>query len=105
MSTWIAMNHFDAHAELARIQALRKKRRYRRSRLDRFRSEILALRAAGASCADIALWLRGHKTKAVGSTVARYIARQEALLAENPGDDPCLPSDPPKAKPAKPSGN
>jgi hypothetical protein len=81
------MSHFDAHAELARIKALRKKRRYRRSKLDRYRGEILALEQAGASNADIALWLRERKLKAAGSTVARYIAKQKALLATLPGED------------------
>jgi hypothetical protein len=75
------MENFDAAAELARIKALRETKRYRRSKLDKFRGEILALEKAGASCADIALWLREHKIKADGSTVSRYLAKQKALLA------------------------
>ena len=74
------MEKFDAIAELARIKELRKIRHYRKSKLDRFRGEILALTDAGASPADIALWLREHKLKADTSTVSRYIAKQKELL-------------------------
>lgn len=74
------MIKFDAKAEVARIKELRKVKRYRKSKLDRYRGEILALADEGASSADIALWLRERKIKAVGSTVARYIAKQKALL-------------------------
>lgn len=74
------MENFDAVAELARIKELRQVKRYRKSKLDRFCNEILALDAAGASTSDIALWLREHKMKADASTVGRYIAKKRALL-------------------------
>jgi len=72
------MEKFDAVAELKRIRELRQVKRYRKSKLDRFRTEILALDAAGASTSDIALWLREHKLKADASTVGRYLAKQKA---------------------------
>ena len=74
------MENFDAVAELARIKELRKVRHCRKSKLDRFCAEILALDEAGASTSDIALWLREHKMKADASTVGRYIAKKRALL-------------------------
>jgi 1,6-anhydro-N-acetylmuramate kinase len=74
------MEKFDAVAELQRIRELRQVKRYRKSKLDRFRTEILALDAAGASTSDIALWLREHKLKADASTVGRYLAKQKALI-------------------------
>lgn len=74
------MDNFDAIAELKRIRELRQIKRYRKSKLDRFRGEILALAKAGASTADIALWLREHKLRADATTVSRYLAKQKALL-------------------------
>ena len=78
MGTFV--ENFDAVAELQRIKELRQIKRYRKSKLDRFRTEILALEAAGASSSDIALWLREHKLKADASTVGRYLSKQKALL-------------------------
>jgi hypothetical protein len=82
-----AMEKFDAKAELARIKELRQIKRYRKSKLDRYRGEILALADEGASSADITLWLRERKIKAVSSTIARYIEKQKALLADMPKDN------------------
>jgi hypothetical protein len=81
------MEKFDAKAELARIKELRQIKRYRKSKLDRYRGEILALADEGASSADITLWLRERKIKAVSSTIARYIEKQKALLADMPKDN------------------
>lgn len=65
-------------AELAAIRQQRRtarRRRYFRSRLDRYRAEIVELRRAGATLADIALWLRRRHCKVVCSTISRYLAR------------------------------
>ena len=47
---------FDAQAEVARIRSRRavaRRKHYRKSRLDRYRAELVAMRRAGASCADL----------------------------------------------------
>ncbi|ACD95151.1 hypothetical protein [Trichlorobacter lovleyi] len=65
-------------AELAAIRQQRRVarwRRYYRSRLDRFRAEIVALRRAGATLAEIVAWLRKRRCKVVCSTISRYLAR------------------------------
>lgn len=60
-----------------RLEAHRK--RYRRSRLDRFRAEIELLSEAGASHRDIQLWLRRFKhTKVDARTVGRALQRWKA---------------------------
>jgi len=65
-------------AELAAIRQQRRtarRRRYYRSRLDRYRAEIVALRRAGATLAEIAAWLRQRRCKVAPSTISRYLAR------------------------------
>jgi DNA-binding transcriptional MerR regulator len=65
-------------AELEGIRQQRRmnrRRRYYRSRLDRYRAEIVSLRQAGATLADIALWLRRRRCKVAPSTISRYLAR------------------------------
>lgn len=70
---------FDAHAELSRIRSRRAEARrkiFRRSRLDKYRFELLAMREAGASFADLQEWLRvERRCKISRSTVARYIKK------------------------------
>ena len=65
---------FDAQAEVARIRSRRavaRRKHYRKSRLDRYRTELVAMRRAGASCADLAEWFA---SVAAGFTVARLTA-------------------------------
>lgn len=65
-------------AELAMIRQQRRmarRKRYHRSRLDRYRAEVVGLRRAGATLAEIAAWLRRRHCKVVTSTISRYLAR------------------------------
>jgi DNA-binding transcriptional MerR regulator len=65
-------------AELEGIRQQRRmnrRRRYYRSRLDRYRAEIVGLRQAGATLADIALWLRRRRCRVATSTISRFLAR------------------------------
>ena len=68
---------FDAVAELQRIRTLREEARrklYRKSRLDKYRAELVAMRQAGASAADLAEWLRvAHRVKMNRSSVDRFL--------------------------------
>jgi hypothetical protein len=70
---------FDAQAEVDRIRARRSEARrklFRKSRLDRYRAELLAMRQAGASCADLAEWLRvSHRCKIHRSSIDRYLKK------------------------------
>jgi len=71
--------HFDAADELTAIHNQRKTMRqqtYRKSRLMRYRAELVALKKAGASLHDIALWLRQKKRiKVSHTTVMRFLRK------------------------------
>lgn len=74
------MPDFDPTKELQELRALKaaqRKGRYYRSRLDRYTAELLALRKAGASAADLQLWLRQHRISVVLSTVTRWLLKHE----------------------------
>lgn len=64
--------------QLDAVRALRRearKRRHRRSRLDRYRAELVALDAQGASWQDLAVWLRKYRRVVVHpTTVGRRLA-------------------------------
>ncbi len=74
---------FDAQAEVDRIRARRTEARrklFRKSRLDRYRAELLAMRQAGASCADLAEWLRvSHRCKIHRNSIDRYLKKLPEL--------------------------
>ena len=72
---------FDAAAEAARLRAqtrARRRPRYGRSRLDRHKHELLALRDAGATTAEIRRWLLDRRVRVHHSTVARWLRRHGA---------------------------
>jgi len=78
---------FNAERELRRIRMLRaqaRRRLYRKSRLERYRAELVAMKQVGASCSDLVEWLRvNHRCKINRSTVDRYLKK----LPELYGDD------------------
>lgn len=69
-------NSFDVMTVLNNIRASRsaaRRLRYMRSKLDRYRAELIALRLAGASLADLVFWLRKDKRmKVQRTTIQRY---------------------------------
>lgn len=77
---------FDAQREVNRIRTLRAKarrRHYRKSRLDRYRAELVAMKRAGASCGDLAVWLRlTHRCKINRSSIDRYLKKLPELNSE-----------------------
>jgi len=78
----------DAPAEVHRLrerQAVRRRQRYRRSKLTRYRAELVQLRAAGASLDQLRIWLRERRVRAHRSTIARYL-EQLPELAEDQAD-------------------
>lgn len=78
-------NHetFNAQAEVERIRIRRTEARrklYRKSRLDKYRSELVAMKQAGASCADLVEWLRvNHRCKVNRSSIDRYLKKLPEL--------------------------
>ncbi len=79
--------------EIREQRQLTRRRRYARSRLDRYRAEIEALAEQGASWQEIALWLRKYKrTKVDRTTVGRRLKVWRALAAA--ADDTPYPSEP-----------
>ena len=90
---------FDAQAEVERIRALRaeaRRRLHRKSRLDRYRSELVAMRKVGASCADLAEWLRvTHRCRINRSSIDRYLKKLPELNskpeAENKQPEQLIP--------------
>ncbi len=74
---------FDPAHELASLRqqtAIRRKRFFRRraSRLDHHTAELLALRRAGGTAAELQHWLRDHhKIRVVHSTVARWLSQHD----------------------------
>lgn len=70
--------NFDVQKELLALKAQTKsirKQRYsaRKSRLDKFKFELLALHKAGSSIAELQRFLRAKRIKVVHSTVARWV--------------------------------
>jgi len=67
---------FNAQAEVANLkQQQRIRRKPRPSRLTRFKGELLALYANGATVADLQRWLRKHGIKVAYSTISRWLAK------------------------------
>lgn len=56
----------------------RRRRRYR-SRLERFRAELVELRRLGASIAELTAWLHGQRCRISHSTVLRYLLKLPEL--------------------------
>lgn len=72
---------FDKKAETERLKQqtriIRKKNYTRRkSRLDRYKGELLALQKEGCTTAELQRWLREKRIKVVHSTVARWLQAQ-----------------------------
>ncbi len=71
-------NTFDAAAEAASLRAetrARRRPRYRRSRLDRYKGELLALRDEGCTTAELQRWLLARRVRVQHATVARWLRR------------------------------
>jgi len=71
---------FDAKSTVELLKAetqMRRKRSYKRrvSRLDKFKGEIVSLRAEGASKSEIQRWLRANRIKVHFTTVSRYLEK------------------------------
>jgi len=80
------MDSFDAEQVLNDIRTSRatiRRRRYTKSKLDRYRAELVSLKNAGASLSDLVFWLRKTKrTKAQRTTVQRYLLKLPEMQAQ-----------------------
>lgn len=76
------MNKSELDDQLAAIRSrrnvARRRRRYR-SRLDRYRAELVVLRHLGASVAELTDWLRQRRCCVSQSTVSRFLRRLPEL--------------------------
>jgi hypothetical protein len=72
------MNEFDPDLEVKKLKeqtSTIRKTRYSKSRLDRYKGELLTLSQSGATCAELQRYLRTKRIKVVHSTVARWLAK------------------------------
>jgi len=74
---------FDAEVELKRIRSLRaeaRRKRFHKSRLEKYRAELVAMRLVGASCGDLAEWLRvKYRCRIHRSTIDRFLKKLPEL--------------------------
>lgn len=79
-------HHFDATNELDCIRQyrrVRKRKAYQRSRLQKFRVELVSMRKAGGSFRELSLWLSKMKrVKVTHTTIMRYLAQLPELQGE-----------------------
>jgi len=74
-----AFNAPDVLSEIREQRATKRRRSFRRSRLARYRSELVALRKQGASYHELAAWLRSKRVKVSHTTIIRYLAKLPEL--------------------------
>ena len=83
-------------AKLAAVRERRRlsrRRRYRRSKLDRFRAELVALRRMGASYPELSMYVwREHRKRVDPTTVRRYLIKlPEVINPETEADHAGIP--------------
>ena len=80
----------DAASVVAALRDRRanaRKRRFRPSKLARFRAELVALRQAGASYRELAAWLRRERrVRTDPTTIRRYLIQLPELATEEASD-------------------
>jgi len=70
--------NFDVDDELQQLKKQTKairKTGYKSSRLDKYAAELLQLKRAGASTAEITRWLRSKRIKVAPSTTLRWLKK------------------------------
>lgn len=79
---------FNAAKELAKIRevrkALRRRRTWGKSKLTKYRAELIKLKASGASYVDLAYWLRKNKrVKIDSSNIQRFLKKDIYVPDQN----------------------
>lgn len=75
------MSRFDTENELTALKQQTKtirKKRFSRSRLDKYSGELLTLYRTGASIAELQRWLRSKRICVEHSTVSRWLDKMDA---------------------------
>lgn len=89
---------FNVEEEVKRIRIRRadaRRKLYRKSSLDKHRAELVALRKAGASLADLTEWLRKNcRLRIHRSSIGRYLHKLPEMFDTPP--DTLLPSGEPE---------
>lgn len=70
------MSNFSALNEVKKLKNQTKtirRKRYGKSRLDRYKKQLITLRDNGASIAELQRWLRAKRIKVEWSTVSRWL--------------------------------
>ena len=66
----------DKLAAVRELRRISRRPRYRRSKLDRYRAELVALRRMGASYKDLSLYVwHEHRRRADPTTIRRYLVK------------------------------
>jgi len=71
---------FDAVSELEEIKRKRKafkQKRVKKSKLDKFETQLLKLHKSGASLGDLQFFLLKNSTKVALSTIHRFLKKHE----------------------------
>ena len=69
---------FDAKQEIDKVRAevlLQKRAKYKRSKLDKYNGEVIALKGGGATLREISHYLKSKGLNSAPSTIARYLSR------------------------------
>lgn len=76
---------FDAEKEVATMKARRadmRRKRWRLSKLMKYRTELVAMRRAGGTYRDLQLWLRVRKrTRVSDTTIQRFLSKLPEMQA------------------------
>lgn len=70
------MSEFDPDLEVKKLRkqtSIIRKTRYSKSRLDRYKGELLSLSQSGATCAELHRYLRTKRIKVAYTTVSRWL--------------------------------
>jgi hypothetical protein len=72
------MNDFDVNSEIntLKIQTkMSRKKRYGKSRLDKYKSQLNVIHNNGATIVELQRWLRRKRIKVEWSTVSRWLTK------------------------------
>ncbi len=93
-ATVLTPHNLSAKLEAVRERRrLSRRRRYRRSKLDRYRADLVTLHRMGVSYRDMAVYLRlEHRKQADPTTIRRYLIKlPEVINSETEADHAGIP--------------
>lgn len=83
-ATMLTSHHARSILDAIRARrAVVRRKRYRASKLTRYRAELVTMRQAGASYREIAFWLRrDHRLRVAPTTIRRYLIQLPEMEQE-----------------------